>query len=279
MRIRAQSDLLLIDIVTVLLIVVITFSPDNVLRIAFGLLLVLFFPGYTLVAALFPGKSQLVGIERLALSFVLSMAIVALIGFILNYTPWGVRLYPVLIAITIFILATSLITWYRRHRLVEAERFGFYLNWSMATWRGKGLADKVLSLILVLVILGAIGTISYAITAPKVGERFTEFYILGPRGNVEDYPRELVLGEEASVIIGIINREHEDVSYRVVVTIDGIRHNEIGPVLLNPGRKREGQIGFTPTRLGDNQKVEFLLYKNGQGEPCLKPLHLWVDVK
>jgi len=279
MRIRAQSDLLLLIVVTVLLIVVITFSPDNALRIAFGLLLVLFFPGYTLVAALFPGKSQLDGIERLALSFVLSFALVALIGFILNYTPWGIRLYPVLLVITIFILATSLIAWYRRHRLVEVERFVVSLNLSLAPWRGKGLADKVLSLVLVLVILGAIGTISYALTAPKVGERFTEFYILGPGGNVEDYPGELVRGEEASVIVGIINREHEDMSYRVVVTIDGIRHNEIGPVLLNPGNKWEGQTGFTPTRLGDNQKVDFLLYKTGQSKPYLKPLHLWVDVK
>ena len=279
MRVRNQNDLLILVIVTILLIIVVTVSPDNALRIVFGLPFVILFPGYSLISALFPGKSQLDGIERLALSFVLSLAIVAFIGFILNYTPWGVRLYPVLIATTIFILATSLIAWYRRSRLVEVERFVVSLNLSMVFWRGKGLADKVLSLILILVILGAIGTISYAIAKPKVGERFTEFYLLGPEGSIGDYPGELVLGEEASVIIGIINREHEDVSYRVVVNIDGIKSSEIGPLLLAADSKWEGSIVFTPTRLGDNQKVEFVLYKNGLSEPYLKPLHLWVKVK
>ena len=107
MRIRLQSELLLLNILAILLIIVISFFPSSVLRIILGLPFVLFFPGYTLVAALFPRRSPLDSIERVGLSFGLSIAVVPLIGLILNYTPWGIRLYPVLVSLVIFILGTS----------------------------------------------------------------------------------------------------------------------------------------------------------------------------
>lgn len=59
------------------------------LRVPIGLLMVLFVPGYVLIAALFPKREDLDGIERIALSFGLSIAVVPLIGLGLNYTPWG----------------------------------------------------------------------------------------------------------------------------------------------------------------------------------------------
>ena len=70
-------------------------------RIILGLPLVLFLPGYSLIAALFAGKDDLDGIERVALSFGLSIAVVPLFGLALNYTPFGIRLTPVLIVLCI----------------------------------------------------------------------------------------------------------------------------------------------------------------------------------
>ena len=275
MKIRVQNDLLLLNIVTGLLVIVITFAPANALRLVLGLPFVLFLPGYTLIAALFPKKNQLDSIERVALSFIFSVVIVSLCGLILNYTLWGVRLYPILIALTFFIVATSLIAWYQRHRVVEVERFFVSLNLSLAPWRGKCFVDKILSLILVLVILGSVGIISYVIAAPKVGERFTEFYILGPEGKAEGYPTEVMVGQEARVVAGIINHEHEDMSYLVEVTVDGIRNSELGPVLLRHEEKWVKEISFTMAELVKNQKVEFVLYK--EGKPY-RSLYLWVDV-
>ena len=52
---------------------------ETPVRIVLGLLLVLFLPGYSLIAALFPGRDDLDGIERIALSFGLSIAVVPLI--------------------------------------------------------------------------------------------------------------------------------------------------------------------------------------------------------
>ena len=91
----------------------------------------------------------------------------------------------------------------------------------------------MLSIILTLTIRGALGALGYTIANPKVGERFTEFYIEGLGGKAADYPEELVVGGEGKVIVGIINREHETVTYRVEVAIDGVKNNEVGPVALD----------------------------------------------
>ena len=278
MRIRLQNELLLLNILAILLLIIITFFPSNVLRIILGLPFVLFFPGYTLIAALFPKRNALDSIERVALSFGFSIAVVPLIGLILNYTPWGIRLYPILISLTIFIVVTSIVAWYRQLRLAQVERLTVSFNLSLPPWRGQSSVDKILSIILIAAILGVVGTLGYAIAIPKVGERFTEFYVLGLEGKAIDYPRELRVGEEGRVIVGIINREHETVNYWVAVKIDGIRNNQVGPLELEHGEKWEGIVSFTPDRAGDNQKVEFLLYKHGESEPYLK-LHLWVNVK
>ena len=279
MKIRFQNELLLINILAILLIIVITSFPSNVLRIILGLPLILFFPGYTLITALFPTKSALDGIERLALSFGLSIAAVPLIGLVLNYTPWGIRLYPILISLTIFLIVTSVIAWYRRQRLAQADRFTVSFSLNLLLWRGQRSVDKILSIVLIVAILGAVGTLSYVIATPKVGEKFTEFYVLGLEGKATDYPSEMKVGEEGKIIMGIINREHETLKYRGEVMIDGIKNNEVGLIVLGDEQKWEETVSFTPDRAGDSQKVEFLLYMNEGSEPYLKPLHLWVNVK
>lgn len=278
MRTRLQNELLLINILAIPLIVTATFFPSSVWRIILGSPFVLFFPGYALMVALFPKRDALGNIERVALSFGLSIAVVPLIGLIVNYTHWGIRLYPVLLSLIIFIAVTSLIAWHRRRTLAQADRFTVSFNWNLPPWRGQRLADKVLSIVLIAAIAGAIGTVSYAAATPRVGEKFTEFYALGSESSVIEYPTELRVGEEGRVIVGIINREQETVNYWVEVRIDGVEENRTGLLELEHDEKREESVSFTPDRAGDSQKVEFLLYKGGESEPYLK-LHLWVDVK
>ncbi len=150
----------------------------------------------------------------------------------------------------------------------------------MARRQGKTMWNRVLTIILAIAILGVIGTLGYVLVLPRVGENFTEFYIFGPEGEAENYPEELVVGEEARVIVGIINREHEPATYRVEVLIGGVKSNEVGPVTLENDMKWEWELSFMPGMAGDNQEVEFLLYKNdGEIEPYLKPLRLWINVK
>ena len=56
-----------------------------------AILLVLFTPGYAIVAALFPRAEEIDWIERFALSMGLSVAVVPLLGLLLSFTSWGIR--------------------------------------------------------------------------------------------------------------------------------------------------------------------------------------------
>jgi uncharacterized membrane protein len=293
MKARHDKDLWLIGILTIVLAVVIAFVPSSPARIILGLPFLLFFPGYTLMSALFPKRGSLGGVERVALSFGLSIAVVPLIGLILNFTPWGIRLYPILISLAVFIIAASGVAWYRRERLAPEERFRVPFNFRPLFkvklpfwyWQEQTLAYNTVSLVLAVVIAVAIAGLGYGVVnTPRVGEKFTEFYILGPDGKAENYPTELKVGEEGKVIVGIVNHEQERVSYKVEVwideeqaklRIDGEDMYEIDVELENEG-KWEQEVGFVPQKAG-RQKVEFVLYK--EGEPYFKePPYLWVDV-
>lgn len=277
MRIRLENELWLLNLLVVVLVVTIIFAPSDVLRIIIGLPFVLFFPGYVLMAALFPRREGLGGIERVALSFGVSIAVVPLIGFILNFTWWGITPESTLYSVAAFILAVSIIAWVRRRRVEEEERFVLEFQLRMPGWAGSA-GDKALLVISVIALAGVLGMLGYVIAQPKVGERFTEFYILGVDGEAADYPGELMVGEVGKVIVGIINQEHEAVDYRVEVRIDGMKNNEVGPVVLEHEQRWEGEVSFVPTVSGGNEKVEFWLYQNGEAEPCLEPLQLWLSV-
>lgn len=281
MKIKIRNEPILLELLVLyvlvgVLIAAIHLIPSNDVRIVLGLPFLLFFPGYTLMTALFPKRDRIGAIERTALSFGISIAIVSLIGLILNYTPWGIRLFPILYSVTSFIVITSIIGWLRQRRLPEPERFGIKFQLKAPAW-GDGALNRALSIILVVVILGAFGSLGYFIANPKV-ETFTEFYILGLDGKAIDYPREIRVGEEGKIIAAIVNHEHEIVSYWVEVRIDEVKNNEVGPFVLANEQKWEEIVSFTPDKAGDKQKVVFFLYKNGEDEPCLKPLHLWIDV-
>ncbi len=111
-----------ISFMTVLVIYVVpSQSPLVVLRWILGLVFVLFIPGYVTVEALFPKGRELDGIERFALSVGLSLALVPLVGLLLNFTPWGIRLTPIVISLTILTVGLALVGLGRRFA-VSAER-------------------------------------------------------------------------------------------------------------------------------------------------------------
>ena len=144
------------------------------------------------------------------------------------------------------------------------------INWGNNWW------SKLLSVVLAVAVLGALGMMGYMAATPR-GEKFTEFYILGPEGEAADYPEELVVGEEGRVIIGIINNEYEDINYYMEIWSAEALIGELEPVLLQHEQKWEGEVSFVPGVVGGNQRVEFQLYKEGQTEVS-QSLHLWVDI-
>jgi len=94
--------------------------PFVALRWVLGSVFVLFVPGYVTVEALFQGR-ELDSIERFALSVGLSLAMVPLIGLLLNYTPWGIRLTPIVISLTVLTVGLAMVALARQYR-ASSER-------------------------------------------------------------------------------------------------------------------------------------------------------------
>jgi uncharacterized membrane protein len=191
---------------------------DSTIRIILGLPFLFFIPGYTLVFALFPTKKEKIGIdsiERIALSFGFSIAIVSLLGLILNFTPWQIRLEPILLLLFFFVLSVGSVAFYRWKTIPLEQRF--ILSFEISPSKSNNALDNALTIILGISIIIAATLVIYIIVTPKTGEPFTEFYILGPTGNTADYPRYLSAEENTSIIIGLVNYEYKTMNYSIEV--------------------------------------------------------------
>jgi len=281
---------------------------ESFLRILFGAAMVLFIPGYALIAALFPARGDLDGIERVALSFGLSIAVVPLVGLALNYTPWGIRLDPILASLTVFTLAMATAAWYRRLLLPAGDRFAVPAREMLgAAWTelydpGAPRLDRALSVVLVVSIVAAVATTAYVIAVPKEGEHFTEFYILGPGGKAADYPADFAAGSTQSLIIGVGNHEYREVPYTIEVfalnqTFDPATNTSTIHAALPLDRftltvphneTRELPREFSVPS-ADYNRIEFLLFNETVPGPAVtgkdrinasyRDLHLWVRIR
>lgn len=275
-KLRGTYDLLGIIALTALLTICIVFITSDIPRIIIGVPFLLFFPGYTLIAAMFPRRDSLAGVERAALSLALSVAVVPLIGLVLNYV-WEISVYPILISITAFVALMCVLAFLRRSGLPPQERFEPKITLHIPQWGRQSPPDRVLFAVLAIAVIGAAATAIYVAVRPKTPERFTEFYLLGSQGTMEYYPQQIVLGASADVTVGVVNHEGDEITYRVRAGLDGTELRTIEGVALRDGDTWEETVTLAPTRVGDNQKVEFLLYRDGESEPY-QELHLWIDV-
>lgn len=278
LKLARNIDLTMIGSATLALVPIVILAPFlQAIRLALGLPFVLFFPGYAVISALFPRKDDLEPVERIALSFGLSIAVVPLIGLALNYSPWGIRLNPILASLSLFTIIASIVAGYRRERQAGENAFVIPLNLMLSDWRRWAIIDRLFAAGIALAVIG-LGVAIYLAATRGSGERFTEFYILGPAGKAEGYPREAVVGQPISLILGIINREGETTGYSMQIRIDGQPVDDIPALQLGDDSTWERPITFAPAKPGQRQKVEFLLFKSLTDEPY-RSLHLWLDVK
>ncbi|NQT71782.1 MAG: DUF1616 domain-containing protein [Chloroflexi bacterium] len=144
---------------------------------------------------------------------------------------------------------------------------------------GQDRPGHILTIILIAAIMAGLTALGYTLATTYESEKFSEFYILGQDGLAENYPAKLTVGERASVIAGISNFEGKELSYRLEIVMGNKNIAEVGPILLADDETWEDSVFWIPEVAGDNQKVEFFLYKgNDAVQPTLEPLHLWVDV-
>jgi uncharacterized membrane protein len=279
---------------------------ETPLRIVLALPVLLFIPGYCLIAILFPKNDDLGLVERIMLSIGFSIAIVPLIGFGLNFTPWGIRLEPLVIAIILLTWVMVLIAHYQRAVLPGEERFRVSFSAIAGRIREeflpkeeKGL-DRFLSVVLTLVIIVVILATVSVIVVPKEGaERFSEFYILGKNQTAAEYPDRIIPAENYLMYIGVGNHEHRTQTYTVETWVlrtefDNVTNSstimEMDPNDRLSLTHAHNETKIIPVNLfvkksGFN-RVEFLLFNesvpgpevtgNDRIKASYRNLHLWV---
>lgn len=278
-------DLTMILVGEGLLLVLVAFDAPvwslQLPRIVLGLAGTLFVPGYALVAALFPRADDLDGPERLAASFGLSWAVIPPLALLLDRLPWGLRLWPMVIALATVTVVCAAVAGYRRSHLadhhVPAGRDSLpsqlYQWWASQNLTGRVAAGTLAAL---LIAINALALIS--VILPNQGNGETAFYLLGPQDLALDYPREVRTGEPVTVMAGIVNREARHAAFRVEVRANRHLVGQSQTISVEPGGVQQVPITFTLADGSENEEVTFLLYRGQENTPD-RSLRLWLSVK
>ena len=277
-RLKYYIDLIAVAILVCLCILFVLVEPFNEtpLRIPFSLIILLFLPGYALIAAMFPKMGEIGGIERFTLSIGLSIAITVFDGFAISVTPYLFRPVPLtltLSAITLFLLLVTVVTrsLTRRDKRYFVDYQGF-IESLRADDEKMADVERMLFIALIGSIIIASSMLIYAKLTFE-DEEFSALYILGPDGKAEGYQKDLYIGEPSTITVGVENYEHAATDYTLQVKL-GTGVLETRKITLAYKEKWLEDITFVPDRTGDRLKLEFVLYKDGKS---YRSVHLWVN--
>jgi uncharacterized membrane protein len=260
-----------------------------------GIPFLLFLPGYALVSALWPQKSieddeiseesekperdGVSDLERIALSLGLSIALVALTGLGLNYTPWGITLNSTIIGLCCVILILIGTAWIRREKLSHEERFTIRFDYAPIKINELASTEIVMVALIIISILIGVTIFAYIAMNPPQ-ERFTELYILDADGTTENYPDNLTVDEEGVIFIGVVCHEHLTTDYTVIVELfyedESNETLDEYSVSLEDEEEWSQRFSFSLNATG-TYKLEVQLYKGAGEEPYLTN-HLWIEV-
>ncbi|MDG5819719.1 DUF1616 domain-containing protein [Natronococcus sp. A-GB7] len=277
---RLPADLAVALAVTGLVNVA-AFTPvirETPARVPFGLAFLLLVPGYVVVAALFPGRDDVDGVDRLSLSVVSSAIVVPAVGLALNATPWGIRLEPMLVGVSLLTVAVTGLATRRRLAVRPDERFRIpHREWrrrGVAAVRPNGARDLALTLSLTIAVAVAVGAVGFAVAdhhgyGPAIGEDddAAAISLLDSNGELLTDGAELEPGTTESIAIGVDNHADEERTYTVVAleqelengTVDGERELHRFGVEVGQGETAALEHDLEPTVSGDGRLV-WLLY-------------------
>lgn len=216
--IRYPLDLLICLLYALLVIPFIIFDVNDVLRIILGIPFLLFIPGYVFLLCFssnFSLKKELDFIHTIALSIGLSIALVSLDGILLFYTPIGFSLLSILASLLLIILLCGSVALIRWRKLRQQKHIT--LTVTIPTFKSTSKLDKILVMILVWAIVLTIITAVFITLLPTKQESFTEFYVLGASGKASNYPKNLTVGQNSNLTIGLINYEHKTIDYTIEI--------------------------------------------------------------
>ena len=140
--------------------------------------------------------------------------------------------------------------------------------------------DKLMVLTIAIAIVIGGGIMSYIALHPPE-ERFTELFLLDENGTLENYPKNLQINENASIIIVVVCHEKQTTNYTTVVRLQPENGMETILVQYNfslSNEKERMQIFNFSMNESGKFKLEVLLHKGSDPTPYATN-HIWIDVR
>lgn len=286
-------------------------AVDGPLRVLLAALLVGVFPGYGIVAALFPGRTPLVSPgrgsaarlgHRVALALPASLFVVVLAGIPVSllglpFSP------PVAVGTVVGITFVGcLVAALRRSRLPASERVRLPIaevgEELRAGLKGPRI-DAALNVLLAVAVVAAVGAFAVGLAAPDRGAAYSEVALLTEEdgelvaGNFTETYRQ---GEEASLTLAIENQEGAETGYTTVVALErlGGADNQTSVlervVLANANATvQDGEtvtrtLSVTPSMLGEELRLSVYVYA-GDAPDSVRlgsadyHLYRWIEVR
>lgn len=266
------------------LIVAITIAALNVLWTAlpnrpplvgmiFALPLTFILPGYTLAQALIRRRSPAQtletktlkhqsslkkgrppgGVDQLALSLGLSLAIDALVGFTLNLFPIGLQALSWALSLGLFIAICALLAaFFRRKDMPQVTK---------ASRLRLTTADGILFGLAILIAAGTIWSAAIRPLEPQAS--FTQFWMLPANA----------ANKSCAVSIGMRSFEVTPVTYHVALLVNGIQAGAWSGITLAP---QEAWVRSTPASLqpANSVSIEAQLYRDDEPGIIYRDVHL-----
>lgn len=232
------------------------------LRALVALPLILFVPGYVLLAVLYPAMHDfdpnqrddatertgnlleplprdymLEPVERVGLSVVFSLAMFPAVVLLSHFTPYGITLFPILVGLCAMIGVLTVLAFVVRWQIPAEARYApsvtllsaFLFTREPSRSRPRRRDDASLGVYNVLfavsLIVALVGFGYMVATPADHGESYTEFHV--QTGGVDAdtltwYPDTFAAGEQAEFPVSVVNEESQDVEYTAVVQLQRV---------------------------------------------------------
>lgn len=252
---------------------------------ALGVAVLVFVPGYAVVAAAFPERSSAFEDDEpspastprpavvVALAILGSALLTAVVGLAFA-TLAELAFLPVATALAAITVVASAVAAVRRALLSPYVRSAPLSSGVLRrTWSAlPGTRNQNAALVAAAVVLvAAVGGVA---AFPPAGDPFTEFYVLDENADgdlvAEGYPSEIVAGDGHQFHLAVENHEHTRMRYTVVVlaqdvdadgSVTATRQLDAFDVTLAAGAETVVARNVVPEQAGENVRLLFLLYK------------------
>lgn len=236
-------------------------------------------------------------LERLVVSFALSIVVVPLVGYLVDLAGGAIRPLPVVLAVSAVTLLAAAVGLVRWRRAAAVGLRPAVRQWVTDATPARPTIPSPKNLALVVLMIAALGTagasVSTIATTPDDG--FTEFYVGNASASsdraMESFTDPIEAGQPVPVRVTVENHELERTDYTLVVLRQRVDEN--GGVLGQTELRRESTTidagaswsdshDVTPTASEDRVRVQYLLYV---GDAPATPsessadydLHVWVS--